>query len=50
MKAVEDYKAGKGNQVDETVTLKMCTNWYKAFFTGNDDAYCCEECEIMEKK
>ena len=35
--------------VDETATLKMCPNCYKAFFTEND-AYCCEACEIMEKK
>ena len=30
--------------VDETSTLKLCHNCYKAFFTENKDADLCEEC------
>ena len=30
--------------VDETATLQLCPNCYKAFFTENEDADCCEEC------
>ena len=30
--------------VDETATLKLCTNCYKAFFMENEDADLCEEC------
>ena len=30
--------------VDETATLKLCPNCYKAFFTENEDVECCEEC------
>ena len=30
--------------VDETARLKLCPNFYKAFFTENEDADCCEEC------
>lgn len=33
--------------VDETATLKLCPNCYKAFFTENeDDVYCSENCEM----
>ena len=31
--------------VDETTTLKLCPNCYKAFFTENEDDVCCEDCE-----
>ena len=31
--------------VDETAMLKLCPNCYKAFFTENKDAGCCEDCE-----
>ena len=32
--------------VDETSTLKLCPNCYKAFFTENeDDVYCSSACE-----
>ena len=34
--------------VDETATLKLCPNCYKAFFTENKDADCCEECTRKE--
>jgi hypothetical protein len=35
--------------VDETATLKLCPNCYKAFFTENeDDVYCSKECELMD--
>ena len=30
--------------VDETATLKLCPNCYKAFFAENADVDCCEEC------
>ena len=30
--------------VDETSTLKLCPNCYKAFFAENKDADLCEEC------
>lgn len=30
--------------VDETSTLKLCPNCYKAFFAENDDIYCSETC------
>ena len=30
--------------VAETSTLKLCPNCYKAFFTENEDADCCEDC------
>jgi hypothetical protein len=29
--------------VDETATLKLCPNCYRAFFTEND-VYCCDQC------
>ena len=36
--------------VDETSTLKLCPNCYKAFFTENeDDVYCSEECKKQDK-
>ena len=37
--------------VDETATLKLCANCYKAFFTENgDDVYCSEECEAKDNQ
>ena len=36
--------------VDETATLKLCPNCYKAFFSENeDDAYCSAECEMKDQ-
>ena len=36
--------------VDETATLKLCPNCYKAFFTENkDDVYCSTECAMKDQ-
>lgn len=36
--------------VDETATLKLCANCYKAFFTENeDDVYCSEACAQVDR-
>ncbi|MBQ3194779.1 MAG: hypothetical protein IJB59_14555 [Oscillospiraceae bacterium] len=36
--------------VDETSSLKLCPNCYKAFFTENEeDVYCSKECKIKDK-
>ena len=35
--------------VDETATLKLCPNCYKAFFAENGDADCCEQCARKNK-
>ena len=36
--------------VDETATLKLCDNCYKAFFMENEEDDCCDECEIMAQE
>ena len=37
--------------VDETATLKLCPNCYKAFFAETaDDVYCSEECEMKDRQ